>query len=144
MASLHEIYREASRTMDALRDILRGRVDDKRTAASDVIESIRLLVALREPRETLRSRFLGWQRARLAAILDQCAAPGSAAPGEDVVACVAARVLRSPRARPLRDHPVRAQVRGARERALPEPVRARVRHVRGAVRGLLRRRGRRG
>lgn len=65
--SLHAIRVEADEIMGRLRDSLRKSLKDRTPADSGlkVIECIRLLVSLREPRPGLRDAYLSWQRARL-------------------------------------------------------------------------------
>jgi hypothetical protein len=64
--SLHRIRVEADAIMNGLRTELRGVLRDKSGASSSrVVEAIRLLVQLEEPRPALRAAFLAYQRARL-------------------------------------------------------------------------------
>jgi len=87
--SLHKIRVEADAIINGLRAELRGVLKDSKasTAASSgkVVEAIRLLVQLEEPRPALRAAFLAYQRTRLLASLRQHTARyppvGGAAPG---------------------------------------------------------------
>ena len=71
--SLHRIRVEADAIMDGLRGELRGALRERGAGAapssSRVVESIRLLVQLDEPRPALRTAFLSHQRAKLLAAL---------------------------------------------------------------------------
>ena len=68
--SLHRIRVEADAIMGGLRGDLRAVLRDKSGASSGrVVEAIRLLVQLEEPRPALRSAFLAFQRSKLLAAL---------------------------------------------------------------------------
>lgn len=108
--SLHRIRVEADTLMHGLRGELRGVLRDAAAAggapgrhgapssvpASRVVEAIRLLVALDEPRPALRAAFLAFQRARLTAALAHHAAkyapvtPGATAAQQQAAAAAAA------------------------------------------------------
>jgi hypothetical protein len=77
IGSIHAIRVEADAIMDRLktqlREVLKARKDGTgaSTASSGkVVEAIRLLVELREPRAGLRAAYLGFQRGRLVASLN--------------------------------------------------------------------------
>ena len=65
--SLHAIRVEADEIIGRLRKHLRSVLDTHHAGvpASLVVESIRLLVSLQEPRAALRDAYLSWQRRRL-------------------------------------------------------------------------------
>jgi hypothetical protein len=100
MPSIHAIHVEARAIMDKLRDQLRGvlkagaRAAASATSASaaKVVEAIRLLVALDEPRKPLREDFLAFQRGRLLGALAKAAerySPAGVAPAPVVAAAAA-------------------------------------------------------
>ena len=101
MPSIHAIHVEARAIMDKLRDQLRGVLKSgARNAASStsasaakVVEAIRLLVALDEPRKPLREDFLAFQRGRLLGALAKAAeryAPAGVNSAPTAAAAVAA------------------------------------------------------
>ena len=71
--SLHQIYVDASKTIEELKAHLRSQVEgshDKKSI-SNVIESIQLLVQLHEPHDKLKELFLTWQRRHLLSVMDR-------------------------------------------------------------------------